>query len=87
MRQQAAMPVAPSAQKDERVVVRCENPDCKLNQFMTKNGLCRNRNCKWKLPSGGAAWVAPFVPRPKSATIAMQLALGEQLKENKEEPF
>lgn len=87
MGQQAAITAAPSAPGDKQAV-RCENPDCKFHrrrQFMTKDGLCRT--CKWKLPSGVAIQTAPFVPRQNSAAVAMQLALGERLKEDKVEPF
>jgi hypothetical protein len=88
MKQQAAMTVAPSA-LGEKQAVRCENPKCefhRLTQFMTKNGRCRNRNCNWELPLNGAAWIA-LIPCPKSAGVAMQLALGKRLEENQEEPF
>jgi hypothetical protein len=85
MGQQAAVTAVPSAQKDRRVVVKCENPNCKLNQFMTKDGLCRK--CGQELPSGVTAQTAPFVPHQASAEMAMQLALGERLREHKAEAF
>ena len=82
----AVVTAAPSASGDKRVEVRCENLDCRLNQFMTKNGLCRK--CKEPLPSEGTAWVAPSVPHPKNtAERAMQLALGKQFEKEKKEPF
>jgi hypothetical protein len=87
MGQQAAATAAPGAPGDKQAV-RCKNPDCELHrfrQFMTKDGLCRR--CKWKLPSSVAIQGAPSVPRPRSAEMAMQLALGERLKEDKVEPF
>lgn len=89
MGQQAVVTATPGA-PGEKQAVRCENPECKFHrrrQFMTKDGLCRNRTCKWKLPSSVAIQGAPSVPRPRSAEMAMQLALGERLKEDKVEPF
>ena len=85
MKKQAAVTAAPGAPGDRRVVVECENPNCKLNQFMTKNGRCRK--CRQELPSSVAIQGAPFVPRQASAEMAMQLALGERLREHKAEPF
>jgi hypothetical protein len=90
MRRQAAVTAVPSAPGEKRVEVRCKNPECKFHrrqQFMTKDGLCRNRECRWKLSSGVVAQTAPFIPRQASAEMAMQLALGERLREHKAEPF
>jgi len=33
--------MAETAQTEERVVIRCSNRDCHLNQYMTASGLCR----------------------------------------------
>ena len=89
MGQQAVVTATPGA-PGEKQAVRCENPECKFHrrrQFMTKDGLCRNRECRWKLSSGVVAQTAPFIPRQASAEMAMQLALGERLREHKAEPF
>jgi hypothetical protein len=89
MRKEAAITAAPGV-PGEKQGVRCKNPKCKFHwrsQFITRDGFCRNRKCGWKLPSGVAIQVAPFVPRPNSAAVAMQLALGKQLEEDKEDPF
>jgi hypothetical protein len=53
---------------------------------MTKDGLCRK--CKQKLLSSEDAVLGTSsVPRQASAEMAMQLALGERLREHKAEPF
>jgi len=77
----------PETQK-ERLVVRCVS--CQLNQYMTKDGLCRKKECKQPLSRPADDYpvrvIHPLDIEGKDPNhVAMQLALGQFL--NGKPPF